>query len=109
MTKNKWFRFLNNFKFAWNFAKLENKHSSTGMTAYEKASSFDLIQNRYFREIEDERNYLKTLWYIYSSYKENPKKLKEEFHKFLEFWDECCDCTDGKVISYKEGMEEDED
>ncbi len=101
MTKNKLLRFLINFKFAWSFAKIENKHSSTGLTAYEKASSFDLIQSRYFKEVEDERNYLKTLWHIYASYKDNPEKLKEELHEFLEFWDECCDCTDGKVFNYK--------
>lgn len=52
MVKNKLLRFLVNFKFAWSFAKLENKHSSS-LTAYEKASSFDLIQNRYFKEVED--------------------------------------------------------
>lgn len=102
MTKNKCFRFLTNFKFAWNFAKLENKYSSTRMTAYEKASSFDVILNRYFSEIEEKRNYLKTLWHIYFTYKDNPEELKEELHKFLEFWDECCDCTDGKIISYME-------
>lgn len=108
MTKNKWFRFLNNFKYAWSFAKLENKYSSTGMTAYEKVASFDVIQSRYLEEIEDERNYLKTLWHIYSTYIDNPEKLKEELRKFLEFWDDCCDCTDGKIMPYKEEMETDD-
>lgn len=108
MTKNKLLRFLVNFKFAWNFAKIENKHSSTGLTAYEKASSFDLIQNRYFEEIEEKRNYLKTLRHIYSSYKDNPEELKKELDEFLEFWGECCDCTDGKIFNYKYTGEDDE-
>ena len=67
---------------------------------FEKASSFDMIQDRYFNEIEEERNYLKTLWHIYFSYKDDPEKLKEELSKLLEFWDECCDCTDGKIFNY---------
>lgn len=108
MTKNKLLRFLANFKFAWNFAKIENKHSSTGLTAYEKASSFDMIQDRYFNEIEEEKNYLKTLWHIYFTYKDDPEKLKEELLKLLEFWDECCDCTDGKIFNYKYTGEDDE-
>lgn len=55
MVKNKLLRFLVNFKFAWGFAKIENKHSSTSLTAYEKASSFDMIQDRYFNEIEEKK------------------------------------------------------
>ena len=108
MTKSKWLRFLVNFKFAWSFAKLENKHSSTNLTAYEKASSFDMIQDRYFNEIEEEKNYLKTLWHIYFTYKDDPEKLKEELLKLLEFWDECCDCTDGKIFNYNYTGEDDE-
>lgn len=101
MTKNKFVRFLANFKFAWSFAKLENKRSSTSLTAYEKASSFDLIQNRYFREIEDEKCYQLTLICIYNKYKDNPEKLKEEISDFISFWDECSDCTDAKVFDFK--------
>ncbi len=108
MIKNKILRFITNFKFAWSFAKLENKHSSTSLTAYEKASSFDMIQNRYFNEIEEEKNYLKTLWHIYASYKDNPEKLKGEFLKLLEFWDEGCDCTDAKIFNYNYTGEDDE-
>lgn len=108
MIKNKLLRFITNFRFAWRVAKIDKKYSQTDLTLFEKASSFDMIQDRYFKEIEEEKNYLKTLWHIYASYKDNPEKLKEELHDLLEFWDECCDCTDGKIFNYKYTGEDNE-
>ena len=63
---------------------------------------FEMIQDRYFDQIETEKKYLKTLWGIYFEFKDKPEQLADELEEFLLYWDECCDCTDVEPIDYKE-------
>ena len=56
--------------------------------------------------IQECRDALATLVSIKLSYKGKPKKFTKEVCKFIDYWEEGCDCTDGKVMPYKEKDED---
>lgn len=50
---------------------------------------------------EEHRDMLATIVDIRKNFGKNPTKFIEEINEFIDFWEECCDCTDGKVLDYK--------
>lgn len=56
--------------------------------------------------VQECRDALATLVSIELSYKDKPKKFVKEVCEFIDYWEEGCDCTDGKVMPYKEENED---
>ena len=54
--------------------------------------------------VQECQDALATLVSIILDYKEKPKKFVKEVCAFVDYWEEGCDCTDGTVMPYKEGM-----
>ena len=78
--------------------KFPNK---SGLSLWQKAMSFDVIQSRYGDQVQNEMDLLATLVNLYHDNKDSPDTLKNELDEFIQYWEECCDCTDGKVLNYK--------
>lgn len=58
--------------------------------------------------VQECRDALATLVSIKLSYKDKPKKFVKEVCKFIDYWEEGCDCTNGIVMPYKERVEDED-
>ena len=67
----------------------------------EAATTCKMAQHYRDRMYEEHRDFLATLVSIRRDFGNNPAKFIEEVNQYIDFWEECCDWTDGKILDYK--------
>ena len=66
-----------------------------------KATLYDMIQERYNREVVFNKQVQSALSKIYRDYKDKPEIMVAEIGKLVSFWGECSDHSDYEPIDYK--------